>query len=151
MEKDLSSRTAAESQSPAEEAVRTAKSLADSLSESLLALSDGLKEARVYGSSNRKSILAIRKVTIALVVSLILDVSLTIVIGFLAVSQGNTTNQLHSQQVAACLTGNKMRQTVVGIWESNIDTFHNTAAGVAFLNTVKRDYAPTNCAKVFPG
>jgi hypothetical protein len=146
----------------AEEAAAKATSLATALSASLTELSGKLTEERAYGRANRKSITAQRKIIIALVVSLLLDVTLSVATIFLAVSLTNQNSaNIMSQakqatvqkanQIAACQAGNVTKKQVIGLWTENIRDFHNTSEGAAFLKRVNAVYAPINCQKTYGG
>jgi hypothetical protein len=90
-------------------AVGTAKALTSAL--------DGLRvqlaQATRYGHRNRRMIWW-------LVVSLVLDVALTIAIAVLAVetrSANDKAAQVHTQQVATCLAGNQSRAAQIQLWD----------------------------------
>src|SRR6266478_3632424 len=60
---------------------------------------------------------ASRKTVIALIVSIVLDVALTAVLGIVAVNQEHTTTSIHRSQLAACATGNAIRNENRQLWE----------------------------------
>jgi 1,2-phenylacetyl-CoA epoxidase catalytic subunit len=106
--------------------------VSDNLNDTALGLIDGL--TKKTAKDRRRD----RWMIYSLAVSIAIDITLTIIFAFLV-------NSVHVQQIQTCLDSNKQKLAVIKIWEINIDTFHNNAAGNNFLNEVKQTYAPIKC------
>jgi hypothetical protein len=95
-----------------------------------------------------------RRLTLGLVVSIVLDVTLTIVVSVLsanALSQGST---LHKSQLAACAIGNQTRRGDVELWGyvlklSAKSPDSNQAQLRMFKAFVDKTFAPVDCAKLY--
>jgi len=87
------------------------------LQESMVMLSGEIRALRTYGRRNRNYILA-------LAVSLILDIALSIVVAFVAVTASEASNQAdqnHRTQVATCESANQSRAVTVNLWNYVLD------------------------------
>jgi hypothetical protein len=150
----LGEETAATAQTLAEEAAATAQVLADTLTEVLTSVSVKLGELEVYGKQDRENILDLKTynrrhnhIIIGVVISIALDISLSIVTILLGLGLAQQNSAQHTSLLAACNATNVTRLAEIAIWERNITDFHNNAIGASFLRQVEATYAPVDCVK----
>lgn len=95
-----------------------------------------------------------RRLTLGLVVSIILDVTLTIVVSILSANALNQGSTLHRSQLAACAIGNQTRHDQVKLWGfvlklSAKDPHSNQAQLRMFKAFVDTTFAPVDCAGLY--
>jgi hypothetical protein len=145
-------------QTPAEEAAATAQALAGTLTEVLTSVSGKLAELEVYGKQDRENILDLktynrryRHVLVGVAISLVLDVSLSVITILLGLGLAQQSNTQHTSLLASCQASNVTRAAQLAIWKRNIQDFHSNAVGASFIRQVAAAYAPVNCVKRFGG
>lgn len=92
-----------------------------------------------------------RKIIWGLVISIVLDVALTVVIGFLTASALHANSTLHESQLNACALTNQSRAENLGLWDY---LFHlaggaKTPADKLLLARVDKTFAPEDCAAIY--
>lgn len=161
--------------SPGDRAVEmAAKALAmvSALAETLTEIARRLDEYSAFGKRSRQVITSLRRMGIALAVSLALDIALTVALGFTALSAHNTAGAntelvqgLHASQLASCANGNTFRADQDIIWQDFIrilttPTATSTKTQIAaadklaaqFLAYVTKVNHPVDCAALYgPG
>jgi hypothetical protein len=104
-----------------------------------------------------------KRVIAALVVSLIVDVALTVGVSVTAVQASNASNkanatvaQLHSTQISACRAGNQTRAKEVALWvhiaslpATSRRTPKEQKADEQLLAYIRHTFAPRNCSAVY--
>ncbi len=157
-------------QTPAEEAAATAQALADTLTEVLTSVSGKLTELEVYGKQDRENILDLktynkryRHVLIGVVISIVLDVSLSIVTIFLGLGLAQQSGIQHSSLITACQAGNITRAQDLAAWNIVLElpsTFPITDPAALreqkkllaeLRESVNAKNAPVDCVKRFGG
>lgn len=130
------------------------EALPDAVLSRLEAMSDTLAQVagRIEAVAVRER--RTRRLTWGLAISIILDVTLTVVVSVLsanAISQGST---LHKSQLAACVIGNQTRQGDVELWGyvlklSAKSPDSNQAQLRMFKAFVDKTFAPVNCEQLY--
>lgn len=124
---------------------------AQALTSSLDALSGELEAANRFGRRNRRMIWW-------LAVSLLLDVVLTVVVAVVAVEVNHASDkaaQVHSQQVATCLSTNEGRKLNVQLWDyvlsippSRPRTEEQDKRIADFRVFLHKTFAPRDCSRI---
>jgi hypothetical protein len=138
----------------AEETAATAQNLADTLSGVLTAVSGKLADLEVYGKQDRANIVDLKTINrrykhvlIGLSMSLVLDISLSVITILLGLGLSHQSSNQHTSLLASCKAGNITRIAEIAIWKRNILDFHNNAIGQSFVREVESTYAPVDCVK----
>lgn len=166
---ELAAETSAKADALSEETAARAVSLALALSKTLAEIARRLDRYSAFGKRSRKII-------IALMVSFVLDITLTIVLGFTAFTAHSTANTsaplvqalhtqqaaLHAAQLQACAGGNTFRSDQNIIWRDFIrilitPTAASTKAEIEaadklaaqFLRYVTTVNRPVNCTALY--
>jgi hypothetical protein len=141
---------------PAAQAQAGVVATAQGLTDALGRMTAELENVRAYAQRSRR-------VIIALAISLVLDVAVTITVGVFAGQVSNATNQasatltqLHKTQVSACRLGNQSREQEIALWEhiASVGTTSKTPAKVqredrALLAYIRRIFSPRDCAAIY--
>lgn len=173
---DLAEETAATAGSLAEATAAKALALASALSATLTEIARRLDEYSAFGRRSRQIITKLRRINIALAVSLSLDIILTVVLGFTAFSAHGTADSnaqlvqelhvqqtaLHAAQLTVCANGNIFRADQDTIWRDFIGLITKPAAGESpaqvaktnqlaaqFLSYVGSVNHPVNCKALY--
>jgi len=140
-------------QKPDREALDTAQGL----TAALRGVGSELERLNAFGRRNRHLIWGT-------IVSLVIDVALTVVVAVFAVQAHEasvTVGELHATQIAACRIGNQSRAAQVALWEhvASVSTPppHATRSEIAkrkrtlaaFLAYVAKVFAPKNCQEIY--
>lgn len=132
----------------------------------VLEMTDSLKATAREVGLLRASVRTSRRIIAGLVMSIILDVTLTVFLAIVAVDQHTATNEIHSAQLAACASTNSTRASGKALWDSflailltppaagpepkpaQVAADHKIAA--QFEKQVARVYMPVDCARAYP-
>jgi hypothetical protein len=141
---------------PDREALETAQALTEALTgtrEQVAALTAAVRRSRRH--------------IVALAVSLLLDVALTVVVAIFAVQAHSASDratradvsvtQLHASQVAGCQAGNQQRAEQIGLWEHIYSlaksgkklTAAQRRADNALIAYIRKTFAAKNCAVLY--
>ena len=133
-------------------------------------LTESLEGVRSELAEVRKSARANRALIAGLAISLILDVTLTVLVSFFAVSLHTANNstaaeakttaalvtQLYKTQVSSCQDGNITRAATVKTWQHlfNLSVTSSTPPSQVrqdqqLLNYIKTTFAPRDCATIY--
>ena len=143
---DLAAETTAKADNLAVATAAKAMALAKALSETLAEIASRLDEYSAFGKRSRQIITSLRRMSIGLAVSLVLDIVLTIVLGFTAFSAHDTAStntqlvqELHAAQLTSCADGNTFRSDQDTIWRDFISLITKPAAGESRAQVAKTD------------
>jgi hypothetical protein len=106
----------------------------------------GLLKAQAY---ERRT----RRLTWGLLVSLILDVALTVVVSILSINAISQAQAVHQSQLAACAVGNQARADQLKLWAFLLATTAgnpgtNPAQLAQFRVFIGKTFKPVDCARV---
>lgn len=104
-----------------------------------------------------------KRVIAGLIVSLILDLALTVVVSVTAaqahsasVQASATVSQLHATQISACQSGNQTRAQEIQLWTHLVSVSTNAKTTAAQRRTdeqllafVRATFAPRHCAAIY--
>jgi len=136
----------------------------DRLGESLAGVAASLAEVAKSAQETRALAMRVdaysrrtRRLTTGLIISLVLDVTLTVVVTLLSISALDQGSALHGSQVAACAISNQTRVEQEQLWTYILQdaappkTAAQKAADDKFLAHVRATFAPVNCTAVYAG
>lgn len=113
-------------------------------------------QASIVAQQNRS-----RRTTRLLVVSVALDIALSVVTIVLALGQVSTTAAIHQSQLNGCAIGNNLRAGQVRLWdhvlalagtpphETPAQRRQRLATDGAFRAYVRSQFAPVDCARLY--
>lgn len=127
---------------------------ADRLNDSMSELGAEIQALRNYGRRNRRYIAG-------LAISLALDIILSVVVAFVAVTAAQANDlatQNHNTQVATCESSNQSRLVTVNLWNYILDSASKNNADAAKLKQIQdfraymqKAYAQRDCSLIGSG
>jgi hypothetical protein len=130
----------------AAETAAKALALAKALGETLAEIARRLDQYSALGRRSDRIITRLRRLGIALTVSLVLDVILTVVLGLTAfqangaaATSAQLVQALHAEQLTSCANGNTFRVNQTTIWHDFIGLITMQSAGESAAQAAKTD------------
>jgi hypothetical protein len=166
---DLTASTQQRAVDLAAETAARALALAKALGETLTEIARRLDEYSALGKRSDRIVRRLRGLGIGLLVSLVLDVTLTVVLGLTAFSAHDTASanaqlvqELHAAQLTSCANGNVFREDQDTIWRDFIGLIAKPSPGESpaqaaktgqlaaqFLDYVSKVNHPVNCTALY--
>lgn len=115
------------------------------------ALGETLNQVATTLNTVRERERTTRRLAIGLVISVFLDVALTVVVSILSVNALSQNSNLHQSQLAACAIGNQFRTQQVQLWDYlfQLSGGVKTAQERQLQTYVEKTFSPVDCARLY--